>query len=335
MSPEQETAWQQVEAAAKKEGSLTFYGSSSVFPQRAVQPFQDAWKKDYPDIKVDFLVEGTVADVQIRMEAEQNGKKYVGDVAQSGGTARDFVAKGWLQPANPPAAMDPAAKFGLNPLQDTQKQGYNVAYVNAYAPFIVNTKLVKPEDEPKTHMDLTDPKWKGKIGWFAPFAPGAGWVEYYFSKQMYGPDWVTRMATQEPVVVATTGAMVDQLAAGEFSIGLIGGGGAASIATAVSSGQPIRTVWPEDFSWASFSSMILLTGAPHSNAGRVFINWWLTRSGQQVLFDIGQWVLREDIGQPLDWMKGYVKAKEKPLLSDLPADAGPNTQKEAATYFKK
>src|SRR5207244_10970719 len=118
--------------------------------------------KDYPEIKVDFLSEGTVADVQIRFEAEQNGKKYVGDVAQSGATARDFVARGWLQPTNPPAAQDPVASFGLDPIQDREQMGYKVAYLNAYAPLVVNTKLVKPGDEPKTHMDLTDPKWKGK-----------------------------------------------------------------------------------------------------------------------------------------------------------------------------
>ena len=28
---------------------------------------------------------------------------------------------------------------------------------------LINTRLVKPEDEPKSWNDLNDPKWKGKI----------------------------------------------------------------------------------------------------------------------------------------------------------------------------
>src|SRR5690606_41473210 len=32
-----------------------------------------------------------------------------------------------------------------------------------YVAIIYNTNLVKPEDVPKSYMDLTDPKWRGKI----------------------------------------------------------------------------------------------------------------------------------------------------------------------------
>src|SRR5438105_1145489 len=58
MTAEQDAAWKGIEDAAKKEGTITFYGSATILTRQGIQKFMEAWKKDYPDIKVDFLSEG-------------------------------------------------------------------------------------------------------------------------------------------------------------------------------------------------------------------------------------------------------------------------------------
>jgi ABC-type glycerol-3-phosphate transport system substrate-binding protein len=110
MTAGQESAWQQIEAAADKEGAVTYYGQGISTPSE-VPLFTDAWKKAYPNIKID-LVNGTTADVQTRISTEQDAKSYVGDVGDISVRSGLLEAKrGYSQKFIPPAAIDPTVKW--------------------------------------------------------------------------------------------------------------------------------------------------------------------------------------------------------------------------------
>jgi hypothetical protein len=68
MTAGQESAWQQIEAAADKEGAVTYYGQG-INTLSEVPLFTDAWKKVYPNIKIDLV--NDTADVQTRISTEQ------------------------------------------------------------------------------------------------------------------------------------------------------------------------------------------------------------------------------------------------------------------------
>lgn len=326
--------WSQVEAAANKEGSVTVYALNTIAPDQVTR-FQEAWNKTYPRIKVDMTAGLNPPDVVAKITAEQDAKAFTGDVAQLGGTTgRQLDKLGFLNPFLPPAVQESGVKWRIDPIQDEAHRGSMLAGTLSYVPIWVNSNLVKPEDDPKTHMDMTDPKWKGKIIWQPPWTSGFGWNEYFLSKKYYGQDWITKMQAQGAAVSSSSNEEINQVARGEYAVGLAAPGG--DLATRlIKAGQPLRAVWPDDFVYGSANGFSMLKGAPHANAAKVFVNWWLSDAGQRLYAELGQFPDRADIPAKEDWMKGSDHPKEfwwPKAAEDAQAEA---TQKEAASYFKK
>jgi ABC-type Fe3+ transport system substrate-binding protein len=333
MNAEQQAAWDQIEAAANKEGSVTVYALTTLTPEQLPR-LQELWKKDYPGIKID-LTTGRPVDVTTKVSTEFDAKAHVADVAQLGGsTGRQLDRMGALEPFNPPAVQDPSVKWRINPLQDEAQRGTNLAGTLSYVPIWINSQLVKPEDEPHTHLDVTDPKWKGKIVWDVPWSAGYGWNEYYLGKKTYGMDWVTKMQAQNVSFSPDTNNGPNVIARGEDSI-LLANLGSDTAVRLIHDGQPLKAIWPDDFTYGSANGFDVIKSAPHPNAAKVFVNWWFSQAGQQFYNDLGQWPNRSDLQPKEDWMKGF--AHPKTYWYPTPADDALSApmQKEAATYLKK
>jgi iron(III) transport system substrate-binding protein len=329
-----EQPWAQIEAAANKEGSVTVYALSTIPPDQ-MDRFRTAFNKTYPNIKVDMTAGLLPSDVVAKVTTEQDAKAYTGDVAQLGGTTgRSLDRLKEVSPFMPPAVQDAGVKWRVDPVQDEGHTGSLLAGTLSYVPIWVNSNLVKAGDEPKTHMDVTDPKWKGKVIWQQPWASGFGWNEYYLAKKMYGQDWLTRMEAVNPVVGANSNDEISQLARGEYAIGLALPGG--DLATRlIKAGQPLKAIWPDDFVYGSANGFSLLAHAPHPNAAKVFVNWWLTQDGQRFYADLGQFPNRGDVAPKEDWMKGSDHPKESWFPTAADDKLAAPTQKEAAGDFKK
>ncbi|MBV9121683.1 MAG: extracellular solute-binding protein [Chloroflexi bacterium] len=331
MTPEQESAWQQIEAAANKEGSVTYYAQGIITPSQ-VPMFMEAFKKSYPGITVD-LVNGTPSDVQTRISTEQDAKTYVGDIADISIRSGLLEAqRGYTQKFTPPAAVDSTTKY-------TTKVVYGDGDVATdhmtWFPLWVNTNLVKPQDEPKTHLDVVDPKWKGKIMWYTPWAEGGGWVEYYYSKKLYGMDWVNRMLALQPTFASSTPELLTPLARGECAV-VLGSTGAGIAVQMYQNHQPIKAIWLDDFVQGVPTGHVLLKNAPHPNAAKVLLNWWVDEPGQHFQGEVlGQFPVRADVPVRDDWQKGVDHPKEHIVNADIPDSDSAQAQKEAASYFKK
>jgi len=331
MTAEQESAWQQIEAAADKEGAITYYGQGIITPSQ-VPLFMDTWKKSYPNIKID-LVNGTTADVQTRISTEQDAKTYVGDVGDISVRSGLLEAKrGYSQKFIPPAAIDATVKWSA---ERVYGDGDVISDHMTWFPTWINTKLVQPQDEPTTHLDFLDPKWKGKILWYVPWTEGGGWNEYYWTKKVYGMDWVNKMVTQQPAFAQGSAELMTPLARGEYAI-VLGATGAGVATQMLRNNQPIKALWLDDFIHGVPTGHILLKNAPHPNAAKVLLNWWIADAGQRVQSEvIGQFPVRADIPLRDDWQKGVDNPKQHFNSADIPEDTATQTQKEAATYFKK
>lgn len=331
MTAGQEAAWEQIEAAAGREGSVTYYAQGNITPNQ-VPIFMDAFKKSYPNIKID-LVNGTTSDVQTRISTEQDAKSYTGDIGDISARSGLLEAtRGYSQKFVPPAAADATVKWSADHVFG---DGDVTADHMTWFPLWINTKLVQPQDEPKTHMDVVDPKWKGKILWYAPWAEGGGWLEYYQSKKMYGMDWVTKMVAQQPAFAQSTPELLTPLARGEYAI-VLGSTGAGIATQLLQNKQPIKAVWLDDFVQGVPTGHILLNHAPHPNAAKVLLNWWMSEPGQHFQADVlGQFPIRADIPVKEDWQKDVNHPKEHISNITIPDDVAAQAQKEAGTYFKK
>lgn len=86
-----------------------------------------------------------------------------------------------------------------------------------------NTNMVKPDDLPKKLQSLTDPKWKGKIGW----APANASAQAHMTalRELWGEKkleaWLKDMKANDPVSYAKNSQIVSDVGKGRISLGWV------------------------------------------------------------------------------------------------------------------
>jgi iron(III) transport system substrate-binding protein len=155
---------------AKKEGVVSLYSSAVTDDSNAIAI---AFEKKY-GVKVQ-LWRGSSEDILRRAVTEHRGGRDDVDVAETAGTEMEGLRREQLlQEISSPVFADliPQAVAPHRPWVTSRLSIFTAAF---------NTTLIKPEDAPKTYEDLTDPKWKGKLGveaddgnWFMSIAGAMG-----------------------------------------------------------------------------------------------------------------------------------------------------------------
>jgi iron(III) transport system substrate-binding protein len=308
MTAEAEAAWKDIEAKADTEGTVTYYSVGSV-PADKVEVLNAAFAKDYPNIKIEFLPVGNNAAIVGKVTTEQESKTYVADVADFslGNGLRlppeffeDFVA---------PAAKDPAADMAFDPIGVSGGRSVENLMMAQYFGFWYNTDLVQAADAPQTYMDLTDPKWKGKMVYRQPWVTGGGNHTFVWASKENGDAWIDGMKKQELSFQADQDAALLSVARGEFSIGIgLTGRQATDLIT---QGLPLNVVWPTDLSVRVTNGLVVMTGAPHPNAAKVFTNWMLTQGGQELWAELGQFPVNLKVPPKSDWQKDFARSAVK------------------------
>lgn len=86
-----------------------------------------------------------------------------------------------------------------------------------------DTRAVKPEELPKKVSELTDAKWRGKIGWAPSNASFQAFVTAF--RKLEGDEaaakWLDGVKANEPRVYKNNTAVVEALARGEIAVGLV------------------------------------------------------------------------------------------------------------------
>jgi iron(III) transport system substrate-binding protein len=155
---------------AKKEGVVSLYSSAVTDDSNAIA---GAFEKKY-GVPVK-LWRGSSEDILRRAVTEHRGSRDDVDVAETAGTEMEGLRREQLlQDISSPVFADliPQAVAPHRPWVTSRLSIFTAAF---------NTTLIKSEDAPKTYDDLTDPKWKGKLGveaddgnWFMSIAGAMG-----------------------------------------------------------------------------------------------------------------------------------------------------------------
>lgn len=186
-----------------------------------------------------------------------------------------------------------------------------------YVAPIYNTELVKPEDVPTRYEDLADPKWFDKIVMPDPasHATTISWLVGLKEAKIFGNDdawmdFVKGLAANRPMFVKSFGPTPAPIESGEKAIG-------------ISMPKYIITKAPAPLSWAKVDTLLGTTraiavaaNAPHPEAAKVFVDYWLSTHAMQLLADkVGEYVLAPGVFPPID---GINKVKVLPIrqLSD-------------------
>jgi len=284
LEAQSQSEWEKTVRAAEREGQVSVYTATRGAALR-MEPF----KKKYPKIKF-ITVSITPAQVSQRVLAERRAKKYLVDVVNTGANPNYqlFYPAKMLDPIKPalilPEVLDKSKWFRGQHFYIDEESKYvfvyfgNVARVASY-----NTKLVNPARF-KSYWDLLKPEWKGKIVARDIRRPGSGGdaMRFFYHNPEIGPKFIRRLFSEMDITLVRSSRQgLDWLATGKYSIGMFIG----RVAEAKAQGLPVDEVDPHTLKEGAplgmgSGSLALMKNAPHPNAARVFINWFLSREGQ-------------------------------------------------------
>lgn len=290
------TSIDEIRELAKREGEVVWYTS---LPEGPAEEFLKLFGKRHPDITA-RLVRGSTFDLVGRVNKEIEDGKLQGDLIHVLDVAvfEEFVEKGQLlYYVSSEERCIPAAYKRQGYWSALRAVGLCVAYDSA---------RYKQDQVPHTWPDLLDPRWEGKVAYKDAQTAGSAYAQFYFLREQYGTSYWSQVAARRPRIYKTADESLDALESGE--VDLVSGAMGYSIAERREKGSKVQAVWPKDGVPVMIGPIGILRGAPHRNAARLFMDFALSREGQQALRDIALvYSAREDIEPP----------EGQPKLSDL------------------
>jgi iron(III) transport system substrate-binding protein len=259
-------------AAVKKEGSLDFYGPSTLKADGA-QALAQAFNKKYgTNINVKFIPSGSMTrDVGKVATQAAAGAPPEWDVM----VATDaHHASLWLRKLQKP--------FDYKSLGVDEKlidhDGGAISFAHQYIVPAYNSSMVSPKDAPKSWEDLLQPKWKGKVG--------ATTATHHLGRLGVGPwgeekttAFVKSLAQQNPVV-GELGPTYTRLQLGEILVAVSLTD--SYIYLAKQTGAPVaEAVGVQPVIAPSYHAGVL-KGAQHPNAAHLFAVFMTMPEAQQV-----------------------------------------------------
>ncbi len=266
---------------AKKEGKVVYYSSTST---TEANEMLKAFQKKYPFIKTemyragsDTLLEKILLEARAgRHEADvYNLRAFTSTVL----VKRGLLAKGSMR----------HARFYRDGFKD--REGYWTSFYQNPATIAFNTRLVSPSESPKDWPDLLDPKWKGQIimdreesEWYANMLAVMG--------QDAGRQFMKRLAAQNIIFRSGHTLVAQLIAAGEHKLGAVVYIPRTELMKA--SGAPLEWVRAKPVISYHYS-LGIAAKAPNPNAARLFVDYFLSKEGQEMIVKLGRVPVRSDV----------------------------------------
>ena len=263
--------------AARKEGAVTWYTATDI---QVSERIAKAFEEKYPGINVQVERAGSERVFQ-RINQEHGGNIHRADVIETSDAVHFvlFKRQGWLQPSVP------AEVAKLWPAQARDPDGHYAAYRAHLSVIGYNTAQVKREDAPRSHADLLDRKWRGRIVKAHPGYSGTIMTGTHALSEALGWPYFEKLGQQRIMQVQSSTEPPKKLAQGERSV--MADGNEYNLFTLKESGVPVEIVYATEGTPIAIGHAAVLKRAPHPNAARLFYAFMFTRDTQQLASDVG------------------------------------------------
>jgi ABC-type Fe3+ transport system substrate-binding protein len=275
--------WDKAVEEAKKEGKIVL----------AIPPATELRTALEPLLRQKFGLEAELVSAPgpknaSRIAAEKKaGVSYFDAIICGTGTAAGLTHDGMLEPIESfwilAEVKDPKQWWGGHIWEDnvsTNKFLYSfLADVSTHSTWY-NTSLAKPQ-ELRAFEDYLNPKWKGRIGFSDPRVPSSGQSIWSFMWEHRGEEFLKKLVVQDLFLTRDLRQLADALGKGKIAIAF--GLGRSQTEPFVKAGLPIKPapVTKEGLPASNaFGVLGVIKDPPHPNATKVFINWFLSREGQ-------------------------------------------------------
>lgn len=251
-------------AAAKAEGALTVYGTSSVV---ALKSDAGAFQKDY-GIAVNFT-QITSGPLTARIDQEIRSGRINADIVM---TADRHSLYRWI--ADNQFAKLPEARF-------PGKTDYLAQIQAVYQGLFFNSASVGKDGAPKQWADLLNPRFAGKIVLGSPRISPA-YSELYYAllhDPKYGNAFFEKLAAHKPRVVQNNALVAQLVASGEASVGFTGLPYDAINLKRANPNAAIEFAYLDVITLAP-TFLGINAKAQRPNAARLFAAWMMSPAGQ-------------------------------------------------------
>lgn len=285
--------WAKLIAAAKQEGTVAI--ASGGAPSRQYRPVVEVFQKKF-GVKVEVST-GSATDTVNRMLAERKGGRYTVDVAliSSRENNQRLVPSGSLVPLAPllihPEVLDTSNWYGGRHWYADKESRYTFIYhvskEDRYETWYNTDKIKEAEIATlKKQTDFFDPRWKGKIAGQGMGDPSGirQMIDSYFEPER-GPEWVRTYLLNAGVTFTDDRRILETwVVGGRFPLQAVATG-SEDLITLAKKGLPIKQIFlPKQVglirAGGSGCCISAFANAPHPNAAKLFVNWFLSKEGQ-------------------------------------------------------
>ena len=281
---------------AKREGQFTLYTSHTWF-----KTFVKEFEKKYPFVRASEWRNDSKNVIRKVLEEVRAGRVLV-DVLETTADGMGVMKReGLFQ-----EYYSPEARFYPNELKPKGKNGFfYLPNRETYNSLGFNTKLIPPATAPRGLKDLLDPKWKGKMA-ITSTTTGARWIGNVL--ETMGREFLDKLVDQDVSVQdMAPAALINLVVSGEVPLSPTIFD--ANVTLAKQKGAPVE--WrPLEPVVTTVGSAGLLAKAANPHTALLFIDFLLSKEGQQLIMKGGLWSPREDVGSlEQKFKKNYLDEK--------------------------
>lgn len=283
LSQDWKARWDQVVAAADKEGAIDIAGPSG----RQWQQLLSEFGKEFPKIKT-RVTPFDSRDFWPRLLKEREVGKHLWDIRVGGADTQVFpLAKsGGLADVRsmfilPEVANEENWYGGFDHMFLDNAKKYVPSFGAYESPLAHTNRAFIKDGEIKDIRELLLPKWKGKIAMANPRG-GSTAVSMALVYAKIGPDFIRDLFTkQQPVIVKNSRQLMDWFVSGKHPIGI--GLPNSQIVAYRKRGVKIDMGKIEGLDiWSvGVNGLQVMNPRPHPNATTVFVNWILSSKTQK------------------------------------------------------
>jgi ABC-type Fe3+ transport system substrate-binding protein len=302
----QADSFDELYAKAKAEGALNIYGGG---PARLYEDWIKEFEQKFSGIKV-TLTGGFAGGLAPKIDKEIADKKLAVDFVTFQ-AVQEFIR--WKHEG----VLLPFKMDGYDTL-DTRFRDPDGAFtpigVFAIAP-AYNTRVLAPQDVPKSALDFLKPAFHGKLITAYPHDDDATLFAFHTIVKKYGWKYMDGYMKQEPKFIQGHLGVLRSVASGE------------SIATfdmmlhhtmvEKGQGKPIEVAFPADDQipiWGQLGA--IFKDGPHPNAAKLYLQWYMAKEQQS---RIGTWSARKDVPPPFG-LKPILEYNVATGLADIVTD---------------
>jgi iron(III) transport system substrate-binding protein len=271
-----------LEKEARKEGEVVWYAAMA--GDRAGELIK-VFESKHPFLKVRFQPGGASRQIE-QLIVEHRAKKQRADIIN---TRRSFVSV--------MAKAGAIARY-RTPLRGALREGFadKEGWINGiYAQprvFLFNTRMLARDKAPQAIEDLLDPRWKDKLGmdttdydWLASL------IDYYGRSRAL--EFAGKLAKQQLNMRRGPTLLAQLAVAGEFPIVI--DAFPEEVAQMKSAKAPVDFIFSEPFVPVKTPTTVSISSAaPHPHAAALFVDFLLSKPGQDLLASQGRWASRKD-----------------------------------------